>query len=155
MDRLGTHNHTNKRSEAGEKAVVRLSTCANATYPSGSTACRRAGLKHFGRLVSHLGVGHDRRGVERVRVGIGGHALLKHKTRDCTVTACKRNRTGVTVLNSQSFCASPPSCFSRWPSCCQTCRRGSLRPVQWRKKNNKEVGAVTGTRWCSGMTISS
>lgn len=142
--------------KTGKKQLrcVHSSTSANTTHPSGSTACRRAGLKHFGWLVSHLGVGHDRRGVERVRVGIGGHALLKHRTRNCTLTARKRNRTSVAMVHSQSFCACPPSCFERWPSCCQTCRRGSSRPVQ-RGKKNKEVGAVTGTRWCSDITISS
>lgn len=40
--------------------------------------------------------------------------------------------------NSQSFCASPPSCSSRWPSCCQTCRRGSSRPVQRTGGEKKE-----------------
>lgn len=35
------------------------------------------------------------------------------------------------AANSQSFCACPPSCFSRWPSRCRTCRKGSSpRPVQ-------------------------
>lgn len=78
-----------------KKAVVRLwLTIGKTTHPSGSAACRRAGLKHFGRLVPHLGVGHDRRGVKRVRVGICGHALLKHNTPDCTLTAPKREPRG-------------------------------------------------------------
>lgn len=74
-------------------SCVHWSTLAHTTHPSGSAACRRAGLKHFGWLVSDLGVRHDRRGVERVRIGIGGHALLKDRTHDRTRKARKRNRT--------------------------------------------------------------
>lgn len=49
------------------------------TYPTGSTARRWARLKDFGRLVSDLWIGRDRRRAEGVRVWIQGHVLLKHK----------------------------------------------------------------------------
>lgn len=41
--------------------------------------------------------------MEGVRVGIGGHALLKHKTRSCTLTGRKRNRTSVAVAKLTKF----------------------------------------------------
>lgn len=50
----------------------------------------------------------------------------------------KRGHRIITWINSQSFCASPPYCFSCWPSCCQTCRKGSSScPAKTQKGKNR------------------
>lgn len=56
------------------------------------------------------------------------------------------------IMNWQSFCASPPSCFSHWTSRCRTCRKNSSsRPAQIQKakktQSNKSCKSWKGLAW--------
>lgn len=125
------------------------------TYPSRSTACWWARLKNLGRLISNLWICHDRWRAEWVGVWICGIVLLKHTHKHTlfsnytsyTSTVCESSRTKkgreqntITQVNSQSFCASPPSCFSCWPSCCRTRWEGSSSCPEQTQKEKTSCG---------------
>lgn len=57
------------------------------------------------------------------------------------------------IMNSQSFCASPPSCFSHWTSRCRTCRKDSSSCPARMQKAKKTNRIRVERAWLESHTV--